>query len=169
MMISKSVLVGILVCLSIILSIVENFIPMPLPAIRLGLSNIPVLIAIYLLPIRLSFSVLFLKIFLVPIFSGNMLFRLSISVPSGIVSFVFVLIILRLMKDKISPISCGIVGAYFHMLTQIVILNEIYIKGILYTNLTGLLMFSAVITGVFTGIITYKTITHSQIRKIFET
>lgn len=168
MKINNAVLIGVLSSGSIILAVVENFIPMPLPAVRLGLSNIPILVGFYISSTKIVFYVLVLKVLLVPIFMGNMLFRLSLSIPTGISAFLGMYIMIKILKDRVSPISVGVVGAYCHMFMQLLILNAFYIKGIIYTSLSGILMATSVATGVFTGLITLKLLNHYQVKKIFK-
>lgn len=168
MKINNAVLIGVLSSGSIILAVVENFIPMPLPAVRLGLSNIPILVGFYISSTKIVFYVLVLKVLLVPIFMGNMLFRLSLTIPAGISAFLGMYIMIKILKDRVSPVSVGVVGAYCHMLMQLVVLNAFYIKGIIYTSLTGILMVTSVATGVFTGLITLKFLNHYQVKKIFK-
>ena len=48
MKINIYILTGLMASFSIVLGVVENFIPSPVPAIRLGLSNIPIIIMLCL-------------------------------------------------------------------------------------------------------------------------
>lgn len=167
MKISRSVFVGLLAALSVVLAAVENCIPMPVPAVRLGLSNIPIMAALYLTNVKTAFAVLMLKVFLVPIFSGNFIFRLSIGLPSGMIAFIAMFLTMRIMGKKVSAISVSTVGAFFHMLIQLVVADILYIKGIFYSNITGVLLLIATVSGVITGLITIKITEHPSIKRIF--
>ena len=48
MKINIYILTGLMASCSIILGVIENFIPTPVPAIRLGLANVPIIIMLYL-------------------------------------------------------------------------------------------------------------------------
>ena len=104
---------------SIILGVIENFIPTPVPAIRLGLANVPIIIMLYLAGSKYAFQVSFLKALIVPVLSANIIFKMSV-------------------------------------------------KGLIYTNIAGILLLSAVITGILMGIIAYKIVNHKQIKSMFE-
>lgn len=153
---------------SIILGVIENFIPTPVPAIRLGLSNVPILIMIYLAGSKYAFQVSFLKSLIVPILSANIIFKMSLSMPATFISFMIMATTYYYFKNKLSIVTISVIGAIFHMTTQLIIVNIFYVKGIIYTNITGILLLSATITGILMGIIAYKIINHKQIKAMFE-
>ena len=74
----------------------------------------------------------------------------------------------RLFKNKLDIVTISVIGAVSHMMTQIIVANFWIVKGILYTRLVGILLLSAVITGILMGLIVSKIINHSQIKKMFE-
>ena len=61
MKINIYILTGLMASCSIILGVIENFIPTPVPAIRLGLANVPIIIMLYLAGSKYAFQVSFLK------------------------------------------------------------------------------------------------------------
>lgn len=162
------VLIGLMGAFSIILGIIENFIPTPVPAIRLGLSNVPILIMIYLSSSKYACQVAFLKALIVPILSANIIFKISLSVPATFISFIFMALFYHFFNNKISIITISVIGAISHIITQLIIVNIFYIKGIIYTNIAGILLLSSTITGIFMGIIAYKIVNHNQIKVMFK-
>ena len=168
MKINIYILTGLMASISIILGVIENFIPSPVPAIRLGLSNVPILIMIYLAGANYALLLALLKAFIVPIFSANIVFKFSLSVPATLISFLFMYITYKLFKNRLSVVTISVIGAVSHMMTQIIVANFWIVKGILYTRLVGILLLSAVITGILMGLIVSKIINHSQIKKMFE-
>lgn len=168
MKINIYILTGLMASCSIILGVIENFIPTPVPAIRLGLSNVPILIMIYLAGSKYAFQVSFLKALIVPVLSANIIFKISLSVPSTFISFAAMAIVYRFFKHKLSIITISVFGAVFHMATQLIVVSLFYVKGLIYTNIAGILLLSATITGVLMGIIAYKIINHKQIKAMFE-
>lgn len=161
------ILTGLMASVSIILGVIENFIPSPVPAIRLGLSNIPILIMLYLAGANYALLLSLLKSFIVPIFSANIFFKLSLSVPASLFSFLCMFITYKFFKEKLSIITISVIGAVAHMVMQVVIVSLLYIKGLIYTNIAGVLLLSAVITGILMGIVAYKIINHRQIKEMF--
>lgn len=167
MKINMYILTGLMASVSIILGVVENFIPTPVPAIRLGLSNIPILLMLYLAGGNYAFITALLKAIVVPVFSANIVFKFSLSLPATLVSFTIMYIMHKLFKDKLSIVTISVLGAVSHMVTQVVIVSNLYIKGLMYTNIAGILLLSAVITGILMGVIAYKIINHKQVKNMF--
>lgn len=168
MKINIYILTGLMASCSIILGVIENFIPTPVPAIRLGLSNVPILIMIYLAGSKYAFQVSFLKSLIVPVLSANIIFKMSLSVPATFISFAAMAVIYHYFKNKLSIVTISVVGAVFHMATQLAVVSIFYVKGLIYTNIAGVLLLSATITGVLMGIIAYKIVNHKQIKSMFE-
>ncbi len=168
MKINIYILTGLMASCSIILGVIENFIPTPVPAIRLGLSNVPVLIMIYLAGSKYAFQVSFLKALIVPVLSANIIFKMSLSVPAAFISFAAMAVTYHYFKNKLSIVTISVIGAVFHMTAQLAVVSIFYVKGLIYTNIAGILLFSATITGVLMGIIAYKIVNHKQIKVMFE-
>ena len=166
MKINIYILTGLMASCSIILGVIENFIPTPVPAIRLGLSNVPILIMIYLAGSKYAFQVSFLKALIVPVLSANIIFKMSLSMPATFISFAAMAVTYHYFKHKLSIVTISVIGAVFHMATQLAVVNIFYVKGI--TNISGILLLSAAITGILMGIIAYKIVNHKQIKSMFE-
>lgn len=168
MKINIYILTGLMASCSIILGVIENFIPTPVPAIRLGLSNVLILIMIYLAGSKYAFQVSFLKALIVPVLSANIIFKMSLSMPATFISFAAMAVTYHYFKNKLSIVTISVIGAVFHMATQLAVVNIFYVKGIIYTNISGILLLSAAITGILMGIIAYKIVNHKQIKSMFE-
>lgn len=168
MKINIYILTGLMASCSIILGVIENFIPTPVPAIRLGLSNVPILIMIYLAGSKYAFQVSFLKALIVPVLSANIIFKMSLSIPATFISFAAMAVTYHYFKNKLSIVTISVTGAVFHMATQLTVVSIFYVKGLIYTNIAGILLLSATITGVLMGIIAYKIVNHKQIKVMFE-
>ncbi len=104
--------VALFAALSLFLSIVELVIPKPIPFFRIGLANLPLLIALTLFPSRDFIILILLKIFGQGIVSGTLfsyvfLFSAVGSGASGIV----MLLCRKIYPQKISLVGIGIMGA----------------------------------------------------------
>lgn len=168
MRINIYILTGLMASFSIILGVIENFIPTPVPAVRLGLSNVPILIMLYLAGSKYAFQVSFFKAFIVPILSANIIFKMSVSVPATFISFAAMAVVYHYFKNKLSIVTISVIGAVFHMTTQLIVVSLYVVKGLIYTRITGILLLSATITGILMGMIAYKIVNHRQIKAMFE-
>ncbi len=148
----KIALIGLFGAISVVLGIMENFIPLPVPGVRLGLANLPVMMMLYTGGAIPAMLVMILKISLVPLLSGNLIFRLSLSLPAGTAAFLGMLLCVLLLKRYNSAITTGVVGATMHMLTQLWVIDHLYIRGIFSTAIVGWFVLAALCTGILTGI-----------------
>lgn len=154
----KTALIGLFGAVSVVLGIIENFLPMPLPGIRLGLANLGVMLMLYIGGAVPALIVMVLKIALVPLLSGNLIFRMSLSLPSGMAAYIGMFLCALLLSRMVSPVTTGVVGAMLHMITQLFVIDRLYIRGIFSSSLVGWFLLAAVLTGVLTGMITSMTL-----------
>ncbi len=142
---------AMLTALALIFSYVEALIPIPLgiPGIKLGLANILVLFALYLLDFRYAFCINLLRIILSGLLFGSV-FSLVYSLCGGMLS----LLIMFLLKktNLFSVIGISMAGGVFHNLGQIVV--ALFVVNtpqiLLYFPV---LLFAGIITGVLNGFV----------------
>jgi len=140
--------------LSVALGVAESLVGLPVPGVRLGVANIGIMLAAYTLDFKSTLSVGIIKSILVPLFAGNLVIRLSISLPATIASVLAIYFCSKILKKYTSPLSAGILGGVTHISIQFVVAEKLYIKSpVIYTALPYFVIFSA-LTGVFTGLIT---------------
>lgn len=168
MKINNAVFIGLMGAVSVVLGVAENFIPMPIPAIRLGLANVPIMMMMYLSSMRAAFGLLLLKSFLVPIFSGNLFFKLSLGLPSSLAAFAAMFIIIKFLPKYSTPISAGVAGAFTHMFVQILVAGKLYIGWLWSASyLVGVMLLVATVSGILTGILTDRIITRPTVAGLF--
>ena len=141
-----------LLALSVVLNIIESFIPLfngNIPGLKLGLANIIILVVLYMFSFKDALYVSILRVFLVGIlrtglFSMSFFFSLGGAILSIIVMYFA-------HKTKLSIVGVSILGSISHSVGQILIaifiMNNVYI--IYY--IPWLLLFS-VPTGILTGL-----------------
>ena len=149
-------LLAILLAVSIVLSIVESFIPVIVWGAKLGLANVVTLIIMYIYGEKDAFLVLILRIILVGLLRGtifNVTFYLSLS--GGMVAYLMMLLFFKLKRFSI--ISVSIMGAFGHSVGQIVMAIFIIERRELIFYFPYILLFS-IATGVFTGMIAIRSL-----------
>lgn len=144
------VLTALLFAVALVLAIAENSFP-PLfaavPGVKLGLSNIPVMYALFFLDKKPAFMIAVLKASYVLITRGFIAGILSLC--GGILSLLIMLLLLIIFRDKISYFVLSIFGAVFHNIGQFAAISLIYTTIYLWVYLPVLL-----ISGVAAGIAT---------------
>lgn len=113
----KAALFGMMVALAFIFSYLEHLIPFPLPGVKIGVANIVVMIALYLLGGKEAFYISMVRIILVGFTFGSM-YSMLYSLAGGILSLSVMILMKRSGKFGIPGVS--VVGGILHNLGQIV-------------------------------------------------
>ncbi len=154
MSLKRYIYIASLLTMSIVLSMVEGLIPIPVPGVKLGLANIIILVMLYDFKTSEAFMVLIIRIFLVGLLRGN-IFQVPffMSLCGGLCSFI-IMRIFSLIKF-FSIIGVSVIGSIFHCVGQIVI--AIILLGtaqvVFYLPLIAIL---STVTGVLTGVISKR-------------
>ncbi len=111
---------GLLIALAMILSWAEAQIPVffAVPGMKLGLTNLVVLIALYRLSAADALLLNLVRILLVSLTFGNM-FSMIYSLAGGILSFLAMLFLKR--SGRFRMITVSIAGGVFHNVGQIIV------------------------------------------------
>ncbi|MBQ6820570.1 MAG: Gx transporter family protein [Clostridium sp.] len=150
---SNMVYIGLLVAQALVLHIIERSIPVPFitPGAKLGLANLITVIALYTLDNkRDAFLILFLRLLLSTMFGGN-LSSLMYSTAGGVLSFISMVAVKELFKDKVSIVGVSSTGAIFHNIGQLLIASLI-VKNIGVMLYLPILSTIGIGTGIFVGI-----------------
>lgn len=155
--------IGILSAVAIILGYLEQMIPLPMaiPGVKLGLSNICVLTSLYLFNPFYAFFIMIIKsIVCTLLFYGpeGLIFSLS----GAVLSFSAMTLIKKI--KCFSEIGVSVAGAIFHNLGQM--LAYYFVLGSFSVFFyVGVLGFFGVLTGIVTGIISKIVINRLNLKK----
>lgn len=163
----KLVIMSLLVAVALILSLVENMLPMPnfVPGAKLGLANIVTMIAVLMLTPYEALVVLMARILLGSIFIGGVSGFLY-SLGGGILSFVAMILVLRLLGTKISPVGVSATGAYFHSLGQVLV-AAVMIQNLRIVAYLPVILATSLIAGVFVGFVANNLLEMPIMRSLF--
>ena len=165
MKVQKMALLGVLTAAAIVIAILESFIPsVGIPGVKLGLANIVILIILYELGIWDAITVNLLRVLVVSLVRGTFLSMGFLMSLTGCVLSLGIMILFYLLIKKFSIIGVSVIGSLFHVTGQILIamifLGSAYI--FLYLPVIAI---SAIITGVFVGIVAKLNINTVVIKK----
>ncbi|MBE6991210.1 MAG: Gx transporter family protein [Ruminococcaceae bacterium] len=143
--------IAMLTAVALVIFVVENQIPVPIPVpgVKLGLANAVTLFAMWTLGRREAGAVLFLRIILGSLVCGTISAMLY-SISGAVLCYIAMCFVMQILTMKQMWIM-SIIGAVFHNIGQM-------LAAVLITSTTALiaylpvLMVSAVITGLFTGL-----------------
>ncbi len=159
----KIAYIGILSAIAIILGYLEQMIPMPIafPGVKLGISNICVLLSLYLFTPTYAFFIMIIKsIVCTLLFYGpeGLIFSLS----GALLSFTAMTLIKKI--KCFSEVGVSVAGAIFHNLGQMLAFYFVLGSFSVFYYM-GILGVFGVITGIITGIISKIVINRLNLKK----
>ena len=164
----KITLMGVLTAGAIIIAILESSIPsVGIPGVKLGLANIVILITLYELGVVEALVVDFSRVFLVGILRGSIFSMGFLMSFTGAVFSLGIMILLYLVVKKFSVIGVSVIGSVFHITGQILI-AMLFLGTVYVVYYVPFIMISAIITGVFVGIVSRLVIKTGVIKKVRE-
>ena len=165
MKVQKMALLGVLTAGAIVIAILESFIPsIGIPGVKLGLANIVILIILYELGIVEAVIVNLLRVLVVGLVRGTFLGMGFFMSLTGAVFSLGIMILFYLLIKKFSVIGVSVIGSIFHVGGQILI-AMIYLGTAYIVLYLPVLAISAIITGVFVGVIARLIIKTGIIKK----
>lgn len=152
----KVALMGLLFALALILNFVEQMLPslpIAVPGVKLGLSNIVTMYALIFLDAGSAFTITVLKGLSVMFMRGVV--AAGMSLGGGLVSLICMLLFYHLLvkpggHSRVRLISLGIMGGIFHNVGQLAVSSMILNSAAAFAYLPVLLV-SGVIMGFLTG------------------
>lgn len=138
---------------SAFLGVFESFIPSPVPFFRIGLSNIPVMLALEFFSFPEVAFIVFFKVFMSHLFRGTFLsVPFFIGLSGNVVYLLFCFPFYRLCKKFISFISVSVISALIHNMAQMLV-SLFFIPGKVVSVIGIFLVIMGLITGVLTGLV----------------
>lgn len=147
----KLTTMALLCAIALTIFIIEAQIPplVPIPGIKLGLSNIVTVYAVYALGAKEAAAILFVRIFLGAIFSGNF-GTILYSAAGGALAIVTTIVMKRIVSESQLWIS-GCLSAVAHSVGQMIV--AVWVTGtpsiLIYLPV---LILCSIVAGIFTGL-----------------
>lgn len=149
---------AMLTAFSVVIGIIESYIPIfsnIIPGLKLGLANVVILIVLYKYGFKDAFLVSIIRVIIIGLIrTGIFTIPFFLSLAGATLSIIMMAFF---MKIKIfSIVGVSIVGSFFHSLAQILVCFVLINKNIIY-YLPYLLLFS-IPTGLLVGVISKKLV-----------
>lgn len=147
---------GLLTALALVLSYLESLVPafFAVPGMKLGLTNVVVLIALYRMGWKQALAVNFVRILLVSMTFGNA-FSLFYAMAGGMLSGIVMILLKK--TEKFSMLSVSVAGGVFHNVGQILVAMLLLETWQIVSYLL-VLWVSGIAAGAVIGIISYETL-----------
>lgn len=147
---NKVAYLGVLLALALICSYVESLIPFyfGIPGVKLGLTNIVVVLMLYCVGTKEALTISVLRILLAGFMFGNM-FSILYSLAGGLLSFLVMYLLKRINRLGILPVSVS--GGMFHNVGQLVVAAFVVENYNIFYYMP-ILLITGVVTGLLIGI-----------------
>jgi heptaprenyl diphosphate synthase component I len=152
--INRRNLIAFFASLCLFLSAVEYVIPKPLPFMRLGLANMPLVLALYVFGAKEILLLVLLKILGQGFITGTLFSYIFLfSAAGSFASAAAMLVLQRSAKRHVSCVGVSLAGAFANTAAQIALSNFLLFgKAVLY--IAPVLLISGFVTGLCLGLIT---------------
>lgn len=147
----KTAYLGMFLALALICSYVESLIPFcfGIPGVKLGLTNIVVVVMLYEIGAKEAFCISVLRILLAGFLFGNP-FSIIYSLSGGILSFLVMLALKHTKKFQIVTVS--VMGGIFHNIGQLCVASAVVENYNLFYY-APMLLIAGFLTGFLIGIL----------------
>lgn len=151
--IKHMVILAMMTAIAIILHYIESMfpLPVPVPGIKLGLSNVVSLITLFLFGPVSAIMVLVLRILMTSFLYAG-LSSAIFSLSGGILSLLMMILIWKLRNKGFTIVGASVAGGIFHNIGQILAASLVLGTFTVFSYLPVLII-SGMITGVATGIL----------------
>ena len=142
---------GMLTALAMIFGYVEALIPFGfgIPGVKLGLANIVIVLALYMLPACQVFAIQLMRIVLVSFLFGNLSMMLY-SLAGGMLSLVVMLLLNR--RDVFSITGVSIAGGVSHNIGQLIV-AALVVQNLKIMFYFPIMIMAGLITGCLIGVL----------------
>ncbi len=144
-------LLAMMIALALVFSYVESLIPINfgIPGVKLGLANLVIVAALYLMGARQALIISVVRIVLSGILFGNM-FSILYSLAGGLLSLAIMVLIKR--SEKVSVVTVSAAGGIFHNIGQLIVAMAV-IENLNLIFYLPILLLSGFVTGLIIGIV----------------
>ncbi|MGY3766759.1 Gx transporter family protein [Vagococcus vulneris] len=166
----RLIYIALLVAQGVVLGLLENMIPFPFaiaPGAKLGLANLITVIALFTLPMRDSFLLVIMRLFLTTLLGGTVS-TLMYSAAGALLSYFGMLTVKQLGPKRISTIGISALGGFLHNIGQLLVASWIAQSWTVMMYLP-ILSWIGILAGIAIGIATNYIMEHVKTIKEFKT
>ncbi len=158
----KADVTALLGAFCLFLSAIEYMLPKPMPFMRLGIANLPILLAVDLLPFPWFLTLAFVKVIGMSMISGSLFSFVALFSLSGTMTAALVMWMARKAGgERISQIGTSILGAMASNAVQVV-LARVVAFGEAAWLIAPIFLLMGLITGTALGIFAEHFVRHSS-------
>ena len=146
---------AVLLCLALVMSYVELFIPLnliiPLPGFKLGFANIIVMLAFFIISPKDAAIISLLRVTLSSLLFGNAM-SFGFSVAGATLSLMGLYLARRFLSKRLSFVGISLLSASLHNLGQTIVASIFY-GGAVMLSYLPILLIASVVFGAVVGFV----------------
>ncbi|KAF1304638.1 Gx transporter family protein [Enterococcus saccharolyticus] len=149
----KIIFIALLVAQGVIIGLIENMIPYPFafaPGAKLGLANLITIIALFTMPKRESFLLIWMRLILTTLLGGT-ISTFMYSMSGALLSYGGMLLVKQLGPKRVSIIGISATGGFMHNVGQLVTASWIAQSWTVMLYLP-ILSFLGILSGIAIGV-----------------
>ncbi len=155
----KLTIIALLAAVGIALFVIESYIPMPLPFMKIGLANISSVVALMLLGTASMLGVVVLRVVMGSLLIGTFMSpAFLLALAAGVASAIAMGSVRKLTGSLFSVVGFSLVGAVTHSITQLMIVRFVYVQNAAVLHLLPLLLTSSLVGGLIVGYLSSRLI-----------
>lgn len=165
----KIVYIALLAAQAVILGLVERSIPFPFafaPGAKLGIANLITILAIFTLPLKDSFTVVWMRLIMTTLLGGT-LSTFMYSCVGALLSYLGMLLVKQLGPKYVSIIGISATGGILHNVGQLVVASWISQTWTVMLYLP-VLSFMGILSGIAIGIAANYLLEHVRTLRDFQ-
>lgn len=160
--------VALLTAVGIALFVIESFVPMPLPFLKIGFANISSVVAMLTLGIPQMFIVVVLRVIAGSLLVGSLFSPGFVLAFCGGVVSASAMAIARTVSNRLfSPIGISLIGSMTHVITQFCLVLFLYVQSTAVLFLLPLLLLSGFVGGLVVGVISVRILPLVQSARLY--
>lgn len=142
-----------------VLFVIESFIPMPLPFMKIGLANVSGVIALALLGPRGVLWVTVVRVIVGSLFAGTLFgpgFLLAIG--AGLAAALAMSVAHALAPRLFSPLGISLIGATVHAFAQFLLVSFVIVRSTSLSAILPMLLVTALVGGCIVGLTSIRVL-----------
>ncbi len=148
---------GFLASLGTALFVLESFVPLPLPFMKVGFANISTLVALIVSGPADALIVVFLRVLAGSLVTGSFLGpSFILAMAAGVVSAGVMGGVRAVAGKAIGPVGVSLAGSSAHVSTQLALVALLYVRNAAVIHILPVLLITALAGGLVVGLITTR-------------
>jgi len=158
---------ALMTAISASLYVFETLLPRPLPFMKIGLSNIIVLLLVFTCLTKQAMIVAIAKSALGAFFTGTLFSPTFILSFVGTLCATLMMIFAVKLSKSITIFGTSIIGSWTHLVAQLLLVRFFIIKNATIFSLYPVIAISSIVAGSITALVAFYFMKHIDLRSIY--